>query len=93
MIPREWTVIGELPSSHIDVMDLTESVIQVRTEGDQYIIDIGWYPEKNEKGCFRCRIIKAQDWLSPMRDEYYLTAGSVACWYREAVGIVKGRLT
>lgn len=47
------------------VDSLKEDLFQVNYS-DQYIIDVGWYPEFDEDGSFRICIIKDFNWEAPL---------------------------
>lgn len=43
-----------------------EDIIQVRYDND-YVLDLGWYPEFNmQEGSFKLIIVKIDDWLNPI---------------------------
>jgi hypothetical protein len=47
---------------------LKEDLFQVEY-GEDYLIDVGWYPSFNKKGDFRIRVIKNYDWTLPLLDK------------------------
>ena len=44
---------------------LTEDLLQVEYENG-YLIDLGWYPEFDDKGKFTLQLIKNGDWRNPV---------------------------
>lgn len=45
--------------------DLKEDLIQVNYN-DEFIVDVGWYPEFDENGYFKIFVIEGFDWSSPV---------------------------
>jgi len=68
-ITHGWTIAYD--EFHIDfnipfhqqINELNEDLIQVRK--DDYLIDIGWYPEMNPNGKIRTVLIKNNNWNQP----------------------------
>jgi hypothetical protein len=48
--------------------DLKEDLFQVSFPFDQ-LIDIGWYPEFSENGCFRVVLLSGCNWVAPVYSE------------------------
>ena len=44
---------------------LKEDLIQIKYK-DEYLIDVGWYPEFDEDGSFKILVIKSFDWENPL---------------------------
>lgn len=47
---------------------LKEDLLQVEY-GAHLLLDVGWYPEFDERGAFRVAVIKDQDWQQPLLNE------------------------
>lgn len=51
------------------IWELNEDILQatyIDSEGNNYLLDIGWYPEFNVRGHFIIYIIKNYDWENPL---------------------------
>ncbi len=51
------------------IFELNEDLLQatlIDNLGNNFTLDIGWYPELNIKGHFTIRIIKNYDWEKPL---------------------------
>ena len=44
---------------------LQEDMLQIEF-GDRFLVDVGWYPEMNAKGCFIVYVIQDEDWDNPL---------------------------
>jgi hypothetical protein len=64
-IPPGWQVSGELPSNLDDLHALGEDIIQFRSLDGDVTIDVGWYPELDPDGMFRCVVVRGDAWKSP----------------------------
>lgn len=42
-----------------------EDLIQI-TFGENYLVDVGWYPEADKNGCFVIEMIRNFDWENPL---------------------------
>ncbi len=70
----------------------TEDLLQVRDPLGLYLIDIGWYPERSPDGTYRCRLVKGQDWGSPLLDSRVTTLADVRMWLDESIALVKRKI-
>lgn len=71
-LPAGWEVVfGELPeamdfaSDSFVLMVLNEDMLYAKLTGSDLALDIGWYPDADRDGEFRCKIIRADDWQNP----------------------------
>lgn len=71
--------------------DLKEDLLQINYN-DVYIIDVGWYPEFNEKGGFKVNIIKDFDWSSPEIIKESKTMDGLISDLVECINYVKGKI-
>lgn len=44
---------------------LSEDLLQIKY-GDNYLIDVGWYPESEVEGCFIIQVIENENWAKPI---------------------------
>ena len=56
--------------------ELNEDLIQVEYKGD-YLLDIGWCPERNENGRIIIQLVNAGEWDNPIVREECLDAESL----------------
>ena len=59
----DWVQAGFTPKDHID--DLREDLAQVLF-GNNTLLDVGWYPESHEAGCFVVQLIANEAWDRPV---------------------------
>jgi hypothetical protein len=68
-LPAGWRQFGGLPPEDYDPSNLDEDILQIRSPGRQFTIDVGWYPAMNPSGEYYCVLISGSDWESP-REQY-----------------------
>jgi len=65
--------------------ELTEDLWSARSPNDRFVIDVGWYPEANAEGHFRCQLIVDDDWVTPLQEVTTKTASAVKEWAAEVI--------
>lgn len=70
---------------------LKEDLLQVNYN-DEYIIDVGWYPEFDEKGSFKVHVIEDFDWSSPKIIKESKTMDGLISDLVECINYVKGKM-
>lgn len=68
---------------------LAEDLLQVEYD-DGYIIDLGWYPELDENGCFVVYVIRNFEWLMPLFEKRAYTKNELKQILEEAIGLICG---
>ena len=63
---------------------LKEDLLQVMYD-TAYIIDLGWYPEFNENGCFVVNVIRNLEWNVPVFDKRTRNEFELRQFLQEAV--------
>lgn len=64
-LPPGWSCVGELPAS-LDLTDLGEDILRVRSGDGLWTLDVGWYPEMDPNGGFVCKVIHGERWAAPV---------------------------
>lgn len=67
---------------------LKEDLLQVIYD-DDYLIDVGWYPEFNIKGDFNVKVIKEFDWDNPLFEKKCKDIGVLYEYIQQSIEIVK----
>lgn len=62
---NDFTIDPAMPFS-TQKWSYKQDLVQISFYNDLYIIDVGWYPEFDEKGHFLIRTIKSYAWDSPL---------------------------
>lgn len=68
---------------------LSEDLVQV-VYGDNYILDIGWYPERNKDGNFAVQIIGGKDWENPIFKKCCREKDVLTKYIHESIEVVEG---
>lgn len=97
-VPKGWTVRGELPKSvpatavesELDVLD--EDLIQVVDPSNQYTLDVGWYPAASRTGQYICRLVRDDNWLSPIEQLETRNREIVRQWLIHGIEEIHARL-
>lgn len=66
---------------------LKEDLLQVIYDNN-YIIDIGWYPEFDENGSFRVSVIKEYQWDNPIFQKKCRRTGLVREYLCECIELI-----
>src|SRR5207248_731795 len=66
--------------SALPIEDLTEDLVQIQSMDGSRLVDVGWYPEMDPKGTFRCRLIANSDWQNPLEELRTREAARVRAW-------------
>lgn len=66
---------------------LKEDLLQIEYDKG-YIIDLGWYPEFDENGCFVIKVIRNFEWHMPIFEKRAYTKCELKQFLEEAVGFV-----
>ena len=67
---------------------LSEDLVQV-VYGDNYILDIGRYPEQNEDGNFVVQIIGGNDWEKPIFKKSCREKDVLTKYIQESIAVVE----
>lgn len=62
-----------------------EDLIQISFDNGKYIIDIGWYPEFDEKGSFIISTIQTYDWGNPLFEKKCKDKNLLIKYIKEAI--------
>ena len=68
---------------------LKEDLLQVEYDTG-YIIDLGWYPEFDENGCFVVYVIQNFEWNMPVFEKRASGKCGLKQFLEEAVGLICG---
>lgn len=68
---------------------LKEDLLQVEYDKG-YIIDLGWYPEFDENGCFVVYVIRNFEWHMPIFEKRASTKFELKQFVEEAVRLICG---
>jgi hypothetical protein len=88
-VPAGWRAGGELPPfDPAAASDLTEAQLDALTEDlwsastpdERFTIDIGWYPEADAGGHFRCRLVESATWDQPREEFCTRSLGDAGRW-------------
>jgi hypothetical protein len=71
---------------------LSADILQVRAAGEDFIIDIGWLPEADQRGSYRCVIVHRNQWTSPVDSMRTRDPKEVERWLGGALEMLKRRL-
>lgn len=71
------------------INSLKEDLFQINYY-DEYIIDVGWYPEFDEEGSFRICVIKDFDWEAPLFSKRCRDISSLNQLMYECINLVSG---
>lgn len=66
---------------------LKEDLLQISYDNN-YIIDIGWYPEFDETGCFRVSVINEYQWDNPIFQKNCRSIGLVREYLCECIDLI-----
>src|SRR5712664_808429 len=96
--PKGWTVRGDLPKvdlgtandAELDLLD--EDLVQVVEPGGQYTLDVGWYPAGSREGRYICRLVRAEEWESPLEQLETNSREAVRQWLVRGVEDIQRRL-
>jgi len=88
---KGWTVRGDLPKvdfsratdSDLDLLD--EDLLQVIDASRTYTLDVGWYPAASRAGQFVCRLIRSDNWESPLQQLETSNRETVRQWINQTV--------
>jgi hypothetical protein len=84
VLPIGWEVSGEFPD--VVVPDaLGEDIVQYRSPGRRFTVDIGWYPELDPDGEFYCRTIIDSAWDDPDEEIKTRDLRAVREWTRRTL--------
>ena len=64
-----------------------EDILQLEI-GDNYVIDVGYYPEFNPKGFFLVRVIKDIEWDSPVFKKKFRNVKFLPKYLQEAIDFI-----
>ena len=70
---------------------LTEDLVQIIYDNN-YIIDLGWYPEYEANGCFSIYIIKDNDWDNPVNQISCRDIDELEGHLTEAISFIQSKL-
>lgn len=73
------------------INSLKEDLFQINYS-DEYIIDVGWYPEFDETGSFRICIVKDFDWETAIFEKRCKDISSLNQLMHECITLVNGLL-
>lgn len=73
------------------VESLKEDLLQVKF-GDQYLLDIGWYPSFLRDGCFRVLVVEEYEWNTPVLERTAKSIGELEQVIKECVGVIRNEL-
>jgi len=65
-----------------------EDLIQIHFNEGKYIIDVGWYPEFNEKGSFVISVINDYDWNNPIFEKNGKSVDHLIMYINKAIKII-----
>lgn len=68
---------------------LKEDLLQVEYDTG-YIIDLGWYPELDENGCFVVYVIRKFEWHMPVFEKRAYIKRELKQILEEAIGLICG---
>ena len=97
-VPKGWTVRGNLPKVELDSATdiqldlLDEDLVQVRDPSGSYALDVGWYPAASKNGQFVCRLVRADDWDSPVEQLETTNREVVRRWLKRGVEEIQTRI-
>ena len=69
---------------------LKEDLLQV-TYDNNYLIDVGWYPEFDPQGMFDVSVIKDNDWSDPVIKKKCKDLNLLFKYLKEAIGFVSAK--
>lgn len=69
---------------------LKEDMLQVSYDND-YLIDMGWYPEFDEEGNFRVSVIKDYQWDYPILQRSCRDLNLLDEYVREGINLIQSR--
>jgi hypothetical protein len=69
---------------------LKEDLLQV-TYDNNYLIDVGWYPEFDPQGMFGVSVIKDNDWSDPVIKKKCKDLNLLFKYLKEAIGFVSAK--
>jgi hypothetical protein len=93
-LPTGWGFSGGLPDFDPAALDqlspeylhsLIEDLWWARSPSDRFEIDVGWYPEADAAGRFRCLLVEDEDWLAPREELNTTSLRIVVEWVVAAV--------
>ena len=69
---------------------LKEDLLQVSYDND-YLIDIGWYPEFDEEGNFRVSVIKDYQWDNPILQKSCRDLNLLDEYLHEGIALIESK--
>ena len=69
---------------------LKEDLLQVSYEND-YLIDVGWYPEFDEKGNFAVSVIKDYQWDNPILQKSCKDLNLLNEYIHECINLIESK--
>lgn len=64
-----------------------EDLIQINFD-NKYLLDVGWYPELNEKGAFLVEVVKCFDWSNPIFEKRTKQLESLQGYIQQAADFI-----
>ena len=68
--------------------NLKEDLLQVVYDND-YLIDLGWYPEFDEKGSFKISVVKDYQWDNPAFQKNFSTLDELERYLCECIEVIQ----
>ena len=70
---------------------LKEDLLQVNYDNN-YLIDVGWYPEFDEEGIFRVSVIKDYQWDNPILQKSCRDLSLLDEYMHECINIIESKI-
>jgi hypothetical protein len=84
-----WEGYGDLPNRLPDnkeeAMGFGEDLLQFRQTEKKITIDVGWYPEADYQGHFKCQVIENENWEKPLNFVDIYDPAAVWSWLQESI--------
>jgi hypothetical protein len=85
---NDWEINPNQPFSEQE-LSFKQDLLQIEFR-DCYLVDVGWYPDFDEKGRFMVRVIKNYEWDKPVLRKKVKTFVGLKKCLQEAIDIVDG---